>query len=454
MENAKVTAHAVGDVDGAADTAPCMVAPATGPNAQLVAAKLNTFEAPYINTATGSVPIVWERAKGAIITDIEGNRYIDLAASFGAAAIGHCHDKVVAALHKQVEQLLVALGDLHPHPLRPKLAERLSRFVPIDDAMVYFAMTGAEAIEIAVKTAILATGRSDILVFDPAYHGCTLGALSASSRQSFREPFQQHLSRAMHRLPYGCADNLLADTLASKPFAAVLVEPIVGREGVLFPPQGWLRTLEQLCAATGSLFIADEVLTGFGRTGSWFAFQNEGVTPDIICCGKALGGGVPIAAVVARSEIMNAWKDPGSCIHTTTFLANPVGCAAALAALEVMEEEDLPERANQIGRVLEVFFKALKDEKEEKLKAHGATICDVKGRGALWRVQTDPPFLGKKWARIALSKGVLVLASSGMLRISPPLLISDRILEHATEILSASLDEAIEGLEKVEAQEC
>lgn len=408
---------------------------------------LRRYEAPHINTASGRTTVVWETAQGATVTDVAGNQYIDLTASFGAAAIGHRHPRVVAAIKQQADKLLLALGDLHGHGPRAKLAERLARFVPLDDPMVYFAMTGSEAVEIAIKTAILKTGQSDILVFDPAYHGCTLAALSASSRQSFREPFHAHLSDRMHRLPFGCDPDDIALLLQSRPFAAALVEPIVGREGVLFPPEGWLRSLEAACHANGALLIVDEILTGFGRTGTWFAFEREGATPDIVCCGKALGGGIPIAAVVAARPVMMAWEQPGSCIHTNTFLANPISCAAALATLEVMKEEKLASRAELLGVVIEGFIAALRNGLSDKLAARQAAIVDARGRGLLWRIQVEPPALARLWVESALAMGVLLLASGGVLRISPPILIPRQQLDDALAILMAALDTALDQLE-------
>lgn len=408
---------------------------------------LRKYEAPHINTASGKTTIVWETAQGATVTDVTGKRYIDLTASFGAAAIGHRHPRVVAAVKTQADKLLLALGDLHGHEPRAQLAERLARFLPLGDAMVYFAMTGSEAVEISIKTAILKTGRSDILVFDPAYHGCTLASLSASSRQSFREPFRDHLSDRMHRLPFGCPPNDIAALLQTGPFAAALVEPIVGREGVLFPPDGWLRGLMNVCHANGALLIVDEILTGFGRTGTWFAFQREGVTPDIVCCGKALGGGIPIAAVVAARDIMMAWDQPGSCIHTNTFLANPISCAAALATLDVMEEENLPDRAEVLGAVIQDFVDALRNDMAGKLAARHATIVDARGRGLLWRIQIEPPTLARSWVEIALSMGVLLLASGGVLRLSPPILIARQQLDDALAILREAFDVALDQMD-------
>ena len=225
-----------------------------------------------------------------------------------------------------------------------------SAIAPVDEPQVFFAISGAEAVEIALKTALGATGRPGILAFEPSYHGLTLGALDVTSREEFRAPFAAHLHGHVRRLPFGGDLARVEEVLAREEIGAVIVEPIVGREGVLIPPAGWLAGLAEICRQHGTLLIADEIFTGFGRTGPLFAVEHEGVRPDILCCGKALGGGLPIAAVIARRELFRCWETPGEARHTATFLANPLACAAALAALDVLREEDLPARAVRLAR--------------------------------------------------------------------------------------------------------
>jgi 4-aminobutyrate aminotransferase-like enzyme len=420
-----------------------MVRPITGHSSKRIIESLARFEAAHINTVGGNPPVIWDQAVGANVIDVEGNRYIDFTASFGAAAIGHRHPRVVAAIQRQSGQLLVALGDLHPHPLRAKLAERLAGFVPLDDPLVYFAISGSEAVEIAIKTAVLATGRSKILVFDPSYHGCTLGSLSASSRATFRDPFRDLLSPAVRRLPFGCSAEQIAELLAGDQFAAALVEPIVGREGVIFPPAGWLKSLQDQCHAHGTLLIADEILTGFGRTGRWFAFEAGGAKPDLVCCGKALAGGLPLAAVVGERAVMRAWEKPGRCIHTTTFIANPISCAAALATLDVMEEEDLAGRAAALGAVVADHFERWLADLAVRSPSGRAAVTEICGRGLLWRIQVTPSRLARQWVAHALMRGLLVLGGDGILRISPPILISRQQLDCALHILDDCFDAAL-----------
>jgi 4-aminobutyrate aminotransferase-like enzyme len=425
---------------------PEMTRPITGERSKSIIAALGQFEAAHINTVGDKPPVIWDQAVGSNVIDVEGNRYIDFTAGFGAAAIGHRHPRVVSAIQEQSERLLHALGDLHPHPLRAQLAQRLAGFVPLDDPLVYFAISGSEAVEIAIKTAVLATGRSALLVFDPAYHGCTFGSLSASSRATFRDPFRDLLSPAVRRLPFGCSADRIEELLTTESFAAALVEPIVGREGVLFPPPGWLKTLQDICHANGALLIADEILTGFGRTGRWFAFEAEGAKPDLVCCGKALAGGLPLAAVVGNRAVMRAWEKPGKCIHTTTFIANPVSCAAALAALDVMEEQNLPARASALGEIVARHFERWLGRLAAQSAQARATVTEICGRGLFWRVQVNPSRLARHWTEHALHRGLLVLAGDGILRISPPITITREQLDCALRILDESFDAALSDL--------
>ncbi|MGB6335647.1 MAG: aspartate aminotransferase family protein, partial [Thermoanaerobaculia bacterium] len=337
------------------DLLPKIVTPPPGRRARQLSRSLARAEAPGVNTLQAGAPtILWQEAKGANVLDVDGNRFLDLTSGFGVAAVGHRHPRVVAAVRRQAGELLHGLGDVHAHPQRVRLAARLRRRVPVDDAQVYFAVSGADAIEIALKTALLATGRPGIVAFDPAYHGLTLGALHATSRPEFQLPFARHLHSHVHRLPYGCLLGALDKVLGEgNDTGAVILEPIVGREGVIPPPAGWLRGVADLCTEHGALLVADEILTGFGRTGDWFAVDAERVRPDVLCCGKALGGGMPIAATVGRREVLAAWRTSGEALHTATFIAHPAACAAALEVLEILADDKLPQRAARLGSALE-----------------------------------------------------------------------------------------------------
>ena len=416
---------------------PRIVVPPPGPRARELSRQLSMVEAPGINTlGPGDPPspsLLWEEARGANVRDVDGNIYIDLTSAFGVAAVGHTHPRVVAAVREQAGRLLHGLGDVHAHPLRIELAARLARLAPVDDPQVFFSISGAEAVEIALKTALATTGRPGILAFEPSYHGMTLGALAVTSREEFRSPFAAHLHAHVHRLPFGCAPDAV---LGRGEVGAVIVEPIVGREGVLVPPAGWLASLAEACRRTRTLLIADEIFTGFGRTGRTFAVEHEGMRPDLLCCGKALGGGLPIAAVIGRRDLFRCWETPGEARHTATFVANPLACAAALAVLDILEEEDLPARAGQLASGVA--------DRLAGWQARFSAVSAIRGRGLLWGVELASRDLAKRFTVAALARGVLLLAGGPegrMAQIVPSLLIPEPLLAAALTILEEALEE-------------
>ncbi len=419
---------------GRGDLLPEILTPPPGPRSRACSLRLAAAEAPGVNTLFGGEPaLVWEQARGANVVDVDGNRYLDLTSGFGAAAVGHRHPRVVAAVRRQSRLLLHGLGDVAAHPCRVELAERLAALAPVDDARVYFATSGAEAVEIALKTALLATCRPELLAFDPAYHGLTFGALAVTSRPAFREPFRERLGR-VHRPPFGAPLTEIEPLLATRRVAAAIVEPVVGREGVLLPPPGWLAGLAALCRRHGTLFVADEIWTGFGRTGAWFASVEEGVRPDLLCCGKALGGGLPIAAALGEARWMAAWEGPGEARHTSTFLGHPLACAAALAALEVLAREDLPGRAARLGRLLARRFSGW--------SGRIPGLLEVRGRGLFWGLALATAHQAAQLVSFARGRGVLLLTGGPdgkVVEIAPPLSIRSRQLDFALGVLEEGL---------------
>jgi 4-aminobutyrate aminotransferase-like enzyme len=294
-----------------------------------------------------------------------------LTAAFGVAAAGHANRRVVAAGRRQMGVLLHAMGDVYPHAGKAALARELSRVTferwtarPDNSRLTgktIFANSGFEAVEAALKTALLATGRPRILAFTGAYHGLGYGALNATHRGHFRSPFDAQLARFGAFAPFPKNDSDLArlEGVISKlqkeaPFGAILAEPIQGRGGINIPPAGFLPLLRKLCDQFGALLILDEVFTGFGRTGKWFACEHSATVPDIICLGKALTGGFPLSACVGRAGIMDAaWpRSTGEAIHTSTFLGHPVGCAMALAQIKEIQTRRLSERSATLGEFL------------------------------------------------------------------------------------------------------
>ena len=326
-----------------------------------------------------SWPIVWERAKGVHVWDAEGKKYLDLTAAFGVATAGHANPAVVRAGQKQMATLLHAMGDVHPHALKAQLARELSRITferwaksnrqsaigNRQSGKVIFNNSGFEAVEAALKTAILATGKRGVIAFEGAYHGLGYGALNATHREHFRGPFRSQLREFGNFLPFPKteAEVRLLASAATKIFrrekiGAILVEPIQARGGINIPPAGFLRLLRKLCDQHGALLILDEIYTGFGRTGKWFACEHSGVVPDLICLGKALTGGFPLSACVGRADVMDAaWPaSQGEAIHTSTFLGHPVGCAMAMAQIAEIKRLKLCERSAKLGaRLLELL---------------------------------------------------------------------------------------------------
>lgn len=420
------------------DLPPAVAVPPPGPRSRELSRDLARFEAPGVNTLGGpggdEPSVVWAEALGANVLDVDGNRYVDLTSGFGAAAVGHRHPRVVAAVREQSERLLHGLGDVAAHPARIELARRLVDLVPVDGARIHFAVSGADAVEVAVKTAVLATGRPDLVAFAPAYHGLTLGALALTARDDFRRPFAGHLHPRVHRLPYGCGLRELEETVRRHGAAAVVLEPVVGREGVVPPPAGWLAGVAEACRRLGALLVVDEVFTGFGRTGRLFAVEEEGVRPDLLCCGKALGGGLPIGAVAGRAPLMEAWRTGGEALHTGTFLGHPLAAAAALAVLDLVTGEDLPGRARRLGEEVARRLAPWPDR--------FPAVTAVRGRGLMHGVELASAAAAKRAAAGLLARGFLALAGGPegrMLQLLPPLTVAEAQLRAALGALEEVL---------------
>ncbi|MBZ0114699.1 MAG: aspartate aminotransferase family protein, partial [Thermoanaerobaculia bacterium] len=402
-----------------------------------LALRSRRFEAPGVNTLSGGAePIYWQAAQGASVLDVDGNRYTDLTSGFGVLALGHRWPAIEAAVEEQSRQLVHCLGDLNGHPARVKLAEVLTTLAPMPEAQAYFAISGSDAVEIALKTALLSTGRSGILAFDGGYHGSTLGALAATGRPSFRQPFLPQLNPSVRHLPFGVASSTLREVLTRhSDIGAVIVEPIQGRAGVKLPPRGWLAELSQVAREQGALLIFDEILTGGGRTGPFFACEAEGVRPDLLCCGKAISGGYPIAAVLASRSVLAAWPDDGEALHTATFLAHPVACAAALAAIGSLQNPAVRATAGDRTDLLSCRL-------GDSIGAHPEIVA-IRGRGLLWGIELSTPGAAVTWAQAARNRGVLVLpsgAAGNVLELLPPFTISRPQLEDALDRLLSPTD--------------
>ncbi len=397
----------------------------------------------------GSWPIVWDRARGTRVWDVDGRQYLDLTAAFGVAAAGHANPKVVAAGQRQLKLLPHAMGDVHPHAPKAELARELSQLTFEKwsggkfAAKVIFGNSGFEAVEAALKTAMLATKRRGIIAFQGAYHGLGYGALNATHRGMFRDPFQSQLGRFGKFVPFPkCADQLpvlraqITKLLSSQTVGAIVVEPIQARGGTNVPPDDFLPMLRELCDAHGALLVLDEIYTGFGRTGAWFACESSGVIPDLICLGKALTGGYPLSVCAGRADIIDsAWpRSAGEAIHTSTFQGNPVGCAMALAQIGELRSRNLPKRAAELGVYL-----------TEKLKSEILPMAGGEARGRGLMVGLEIPGGGSRSLgaiKEMLQRGFIMLpegARGEVISFTPPLTISRAELNSAVDALKEVL---------------
>jgi len=441
----------------AGDRLPDIVVTPPGPRSRDLAARLRRFESPNVTYISDSFPVFWAEAAGANVLDVDGNIYIDLTAGFGAAASGHRNPRVTEAVRKQLENLTHGLGDVHPPDIKVRLLERLAEVTPPGLEQSILASSGSEAVEAALKTARLASGRPGVLCFSNAYHGLTYGALSVTDGGHFRDPFEGQLGIPTARVPFpnsyrpasdiegrggllGATLRRVAESLdADDRIGAIIVEPILGRGGVVIPPDGFLRGLRDECDRRGLVLIFDEVFTGFGRTGRWFACEHEGTVPDIMCVGKALSGALPFSACIGRPEVMAAWPPSrGEAIHTSTFLGHPLACAAALAQIDEIEDQ-LVERSAGLG--------ASMLDRLEGMKERLTGIGDVRGRGLLAAIELvrDPDSRepdqdrAQCVVRDALQRGLILLYGGCTLQMSPPLTISEEQLGFALATLEACL---------------
>ena len=300
---------------------------------------------------TPADPIVWTAARGANVQDADGNVFVDLTAGFGAALVGHGHSAVIAAVTAQAARLMHALGDAHPSDTKIALEQRLASMAPWPDARVILGLSGSDAVEAAMKSAVLATGRAGVIAFEGGYHGLAHGPLAACGyKAAFRAPFREQLGSHVSFAPYPTvnhADRALAavrSRIARGDVGAVLIEPVLGRGGVHEADAACVEEIARIAHQAGALLVADEIYTGLRRASrEWLYSAAHWKTPaDIVCVGKALGGTLPLSACLLRDEIARAWGNPdGEAIHTSTFLGNPLACAAGLATIGILDEASM-----------------------------------------------------------------------------------------------------------------
>ncbi|MGH7715414.1 MAG: aspartate aminotransferase family protein, partial [Vulcanimicrobiaceae bacterium] len=348
-----------------------------GPRSRELAERLRKHESRGVTFLSDDFPIFWESAHGALVTDVDGNEYIDLTSAFGVATAGHTNPRVSEAIAAQSQQLVHGLGDVHPSRMRVELLEKLAGVAPGELSVSYLCNSGSEAIDFALKTAFLRNKRPAVLAFTGAYHGLTSSALSVTGIEKFREPFKPFIRGDVRFAPFPAPLHTLEMEFRGYRTGTVIVEPIQGRAGVVLPPRGWLAGLRALCDLYGATLIFDEIYTGFGRTGKMFALQYEDCVPDLLCVGKAIANGVPLAAVIGTRKAMDVWEESrGEALHTSTYLGNPLACAAALANIREIEDQHLVERAASLGAKLGARLR--------EIPGRTPLVSAVRGRGMLW----------------------------------------------------------------------
>jgi 4-aminobutyrate aminotransferase/(S)-3-amino-2-methylpropionate transaminase len=411
-----------------------------------------------------AISVFVKEARGALVTDVDGNTFIDFAGGIGAVNVGHADPRLVEAVREQVGNYVHTAFQAAPYEPFVELAEKLNTLVPGPfEKKTIFANSGSEAVENAVKIARAHTGREAVLAFENGLHGRTLLTMTLTSKAGpYKDgfgPFAPEVYRVPAPYPYRCpagedcsggcrgdcfgfVERALVDEVDAGNLAAIIVEPVSGEGGFIPFPDFYLRRLRELCDEHGALLIADEIQTGFGRTGTMFAIEHSGIAPDLLTTSKSLAGGLPLSAVIGRAEVMDS-VEPGGL--GGTFGGNPVACAAALAVLRVFEEENLLSRANAIG---ERVMAAMREMQQN----HPDIIGDVRSRGPMVAMELvkDPESHApdrERAARVvanALKNGLLLLTAGqqgNVIRTLMPLPITDDELEEGLSILARAVSE-------------
>ncbi len=438
---------------------PTLRVPPPGPASRALAERLRKVESRNVTWISESWPVFWQEARGTNVVDADGNVFIDLTSAFGVALLGHSSAAVRYALQNE-SHLIHGMGDIHPPVRKLDLLERLAAISPWDETRTILATSGSEAVEAALKTAALASGRPGLVAFEGAYHGLTLGSLAATERPHFRQRFLKRVYGGVTFVPFpdvvrdedggGAAslDRVREAIRAGAPngdaIGAIIVEPVQARGGARIPPEGYLEALSDLASAHDVLIIADEVMTGMGRCGAILASDLLGLRPDIVCVGKALGGGLPISACMAPATIMDAWPaSDGEAIHTSTFLGHPLSCGAAVSVLDAMDIEAIPGQASRLGGRL---LAALRGRLEGL-----PGVADVRGLGLLLGIEfvepdgrTPAAGMGGRVAERALSAGLIVLPAGDhghVLELTPPIGMSPEQVDFVVETLGGIVEE-------------
>ncbi|MBV9492403.1 MAG: aminotransferase class III-fold pyridoxal phosphate-dependent enzyme [Verrucomicrobia bacterium] len=451
---------------------PHVVVPPPGPKSKSLARKLARYENRNTTFLTDDVPVFWEGGAGVNVWDVDGNRYLDLTAGFAVAGHGHGCPEIVRAAQEQAQLLYHAMGDVHPSALKAELCQKLSEVTferwQLGPGKVTLANSGFEAVEVALKTSLLHSGKPGVIAFTGAYHGLGHGALEAIGIGWFREPFREHLRDFTARIPYpscfrcpfgrveghrlegnqfpNCATSCLQQieeaivkTIRQRPVGCILVEPCQGRGGEVVPPLDFLRLLRHLCDTYKILLVFDEIYTGWNRTGALFGADRFKTYPDLICVGKGLTTGFPLSACIGRAEVMDAWpKSSGEALHTSTFLGNPVGCAMALASIALHLSPELAPRVRELGRY---FLEGLRRLKSPAV-GHARGLGLMLGLELVQPDGTPHPALAARAVTQALQDGLLLLAggpSGNVLSFTPPFTITREEIDFTCQRLQGYL---------------
>ena len=429
-----------------------------GPMSRAWLARLQGVDAPWTQarrdrraafTGMDESPVVLVNAKGCNVADLDGNRYVDFVACFGAALLGHGSTRITRTVEMQADRLMFGLGDVFPSDSKIALTERLARLFPEPGARVMLGLSGADAMDAAMKTALLATGRPGIVAFEGGYHGLATGPLAMNGlRPEYRAPFAPHVSPHVRFAPFARTAAELDASLAAVDqlckggeMGAIVVEPVLGRGGVHVPPAGFLAGLREIATRTGALLVADEIWTALGRSGSILRTVEEGVVPDLVCLGKGLGGGMPMSACIGKGGVMEAWRTPrgvapelaeaglhGEAIHTATHFGNPLACATSIAVLDSVFGQKLHLRARDEGAA---FLEMLREA-----CGPGTGVREVRGLGLMIGIEVEGGARrGLGLARDLLAAGYMVLTGGrgDVITLTPPLTMPRALLEAFTE---------------------
>ena len=418
--------------------APVLVTEIPGPRARAHVEFDQRVTSPSLPRAYPLVPV---RGEGCVIEDIDGNRFLDFSAGIAVNSTGHAHPAVVEAIRRQAGELIHYSASDFFLPIYAELCDRLAGMAPISGRVrAYLGNSGAEVVEASIKLAKYATHRPYLVAFLGGFHGRTYGAVSLTgSKAKYHAGFQPLLPGVYHA-PFGRVEDLrwfdevLFERLVpANEVAAIIVEPIQGEGGYIVPEPGFLTGLRRICDAHGILLIADEIQSGAGRSGKMWAVEHEGIEPDILLTAKGIGSGMPIAGMVARAELLEAWG-PGS--HGSTYGGNPVACAAALATIDLLED-GLVENAAVQGERAIAALAALRDR-------YPGIITDVRGKGLMIGIEFDTPERAERVEWGCFERGLLVLqAGKSCVRLSPPLIVTSGEIDTAMRIVEEALAAAI-----------